>query len=135
VARRLLAGVVFVRQGKILLVHSTGSAEDKDWGIPKGHQEPGEPTLQAAVREVREETGIDIPTSMLGAPLPFFLEHKNRVLSYWVVNATWLPIPDVLPVEQLQIEEVDEARFVPTMDAEMIIEPWQMPLLNHIRGV
>jgi 8-oxo-dGTP pyrophosphatase MutT (NUDIX family) len=28
------------------------------WGIPKGHLESGESELEAAVREVREETGI-----------------------------------------------------------------------------
>jgi len=30
-----------------------------DWTLPKGKLEPGEPSLAAAVREVREETGID----------------------------------------------------------------------------
>ena len=29
------------------------------WGIPKGHLEAGESSEQAAVREVREETGIE----------------------------------------------------------------------------
>jgi len=29
-----------------------------NWGFPKGHVEPGEPTDRAAVREVEEETGL-----------------------------------------------------------------------------
>lgn len=29
------------------------------WGIPKGQVEPGEPVAAAAVREVREETGLE----------------------------------------------------------------------------
>ncbi len=30
----------------------------KKWGLPKGHPEPGETTAEAALREVREETGL-----------------------------------------------------------------------------
>ena len=31
----------------------------QNWGFPKGHLESGERSEDAAVREVREETGID----------------------------------------------------------------------------
>jgi 8-oxo-dGTP pyrophosphatase MutT (NUDIX family) len=30
-----------------------------NWGLPKGHVERGETSEQTAVREVREETGIE----------------------------------------------------------------------------
>jgi 8-oxo-dGTP pyrophosphatase MutT (NUDIX family) len=30
-----------------------------NWGFPKGHIEPGEENVEAAVREIAEETGID----------------------------------------------------------------------------
>ena len=32
---------------------------DKHWGFPKGHKEQGESDREAAIREVREETGIN----------------------------------------------------------------------------
>lgn len=35
------------------------SAQHQTWGAPKGHLEPGETPLQAAIRETLEETGID----------------------------------------------------------------------------
>ncbi len=31
----------------------------RNWGFPKGHLEPGETAADAALREVREETGLD----------------------------------------------------------------------------
>jgi 8-oxo-dGTP pyrophosphatase MutT (NUDIX family) len=31
----------------------------RNWGLPKGHLEEGEDALQAALREVSEETGLD----------------------------------------------------------------------------
>jgi len=41
--------------GRLLLCHVTNTAH---WDIPKGMQDPGETTLEAAVRELREEAGI-----------------------------------------------------------------------------
>jgi len=41
--------------GRLLLCHVTGTAK---WDIPKGMQDPGEEPLAAAMREMREETGL-----------------------------------------------------------------------------
>ena len=41
--------------GQLLLCHVTNTAH---WDIPKGMLDPGESTLQAAMRELREEAGI-----------------------------------------------------------------------------
>ncbi|MGV7207072.1 NUDIX hydrolase [Oxalobacteraceae bacterium A2-2] len=41
--------------GQLLLCHVTGTAK---WDIPKGMRDPGETALQAACRELREETGL-----------------------------------------------------------------------------
>jgi len=41
--------------GQLLLCHVTNTAR---WDIPKGMQDPGETTLQAAMRELFEEAGI-----------------------------------------------------------------------------
>jgi len=41
--------------GQLLLCHVTGTAK---WDIPKGMQDEGESTLEAAIRELREEAGI-----------------------------------------------------------------------------
>ncbi len=40
----------------LLLRHRAGG----HWSFPKGHVEPGENEIQTALREVREETGLDI---------------------------------------------------------------------------
>ena len=41
--------------GKILLCHVTNT---RNWDIPKGMQDPGESTLEAAIRELWEEAGL-----------------------------------------------------------------------------
>lgn len=49
------AGGVVRRDGRVLLVHRP---KYDDWTFPKGKADDGEPDLDCAVREVREETGI-----------------------------------------------------------------------------
>lgn len=48
------AGGVVVKRSKILLLKRKGNV----WVLPKGHVETGESYSMAAIREVREETGI-----------------------------------------------------------------------------
>lgn len=55
-------GVVYRRAGDVIEValaaHRTRRGE-LAWGLPKGEIEPDETAEQAAVREVREETGLE----------------------------------------------------------------------------
>jgi ADP-ribose pyrophosphatase YjhB (NUDIX family) len=56
-AREVSAGGVVSRDGKLLLVRVKNLEKRKVWTFPKGHLDPGETALEAAIREVREETG------------------------------------------------------------------------------
>lgn len=47
-------GVTFDPAGRVLLLRQMNG----NWVFPKGHLEPGESPLQAALREVQEETGV-----------------------------------------------------------------------------
>src|SRR4051812_18401823 len=48
--------LVLNKRGELLLCHVTGTGH---WDIPKGLQDPGETTLEAARRELREEAGLE----------------------------------------------------------------------------
>jgi 8-oxo-dGTP pyrophosphatase MutT (NUDIX family) len=66
------AGGLVVDDERILLISTqTG----RRWQLPKGHIEEGETAVQAAVREVREETGV---TGRVVAALPG--------IEYWFVE-------------------------------------------------
>ena len=47
-------GVVINKEGQVLVVSQNGNS----WSLPKGHIDPGEDKLQAATREIYEESGI-----------------------------------------------------------------------------
>lgn len=48
------AGGIVLRDGFVLVVNQRGTS----WSLPKGHIEQGESPLQAAKREIAEESGI-----------------------------------------------------------------------------
>ena len=50
-------GIVLNVNKKILIVNQNYDS----WSLPKGHIDPGETTLEAAIREIYEETGLDKP--------------------------------------------------------------------------
>ncbi len=80
-----------------------------DWTIPKGKLDPGETFVEAAVREVAEETGL---ACAVGVELPEvrYVDHLGRPkrVRYWAMTVTegafapndevdevaWLAIPD-----------------------------------------
>ncbi len=55
-------GVVWrrARQGGSLEVVLIRPAGSESWALPKGHVEKGEHVVDAALREVREETGLEV---------------------------------------------------------------------------
>ena len=52
--RRSAGGVLFDKNGNIVLVQEI----DGSWSMPKGGIDEGESPLDAAIREIKEETGM-----------------------------------------------------------------------------
>ena len=52
-------GVVCLRGDEVLLIRRGRPPRQGDWSLPGGRIEPGERAMDAARRELREETGIE----------------------------------------------------------------------------
>ena len=52
-------GGVVIFRGKILVLYKNYKSKYEGWVLPKGTVEPGEEHWQTALREVREETGVE----------------------------------------------------------------------------
>ena len=53
-------GLVFDDGGRLLLIQRGTPPAQGSWSVPGGRVEPGETVAQACVREVAEETGLDV---------------------------------------------------------------------------
>jgi 8-oxo-dGTP diphosphatase len=60
------AGVLAFRDGRVALVRERYKDwENEQWSLPSGAVEPGESPAEAAVRELREETGLRVRVDQL----------------------------------------------------------------------
>ncbi len=55
--KEISCGCIIIKNNKILLVYEK---RRNFWGLPKGHVEQGESEEETALREVREEVGLDV---------------------------------------------------------------------------
>lgn len=54
------SAVITDGDGRVLLVQRIDPPDAGRWSVPGGRVEPGETTAEAAAREVREETGLEV---------------------------------------------------------------------------
>jgi predicted NUDIX family NTP pyrophosphohydrolase len=149
VSRKSSAGLVIYRRRpaapEVLLVHPGGplwqSRDHGAWSIPKGELAPGEDPLEAARREVAEETGL--PVSGDFQPLRPVRQSGGKTIHAWAVEADcdparitsntfaleWPPHSGIVR----QFPEIDRAAWFALEDARERIIPGQRELLDQLQ--
>ena len=88
------------------------------WSFPKGNIERGEPKDQAALREVKEETGVDAKILDYLGEVDYWynigLTKIHKFVYYYLMEYV---SGDVVP----QKEEIDEAKFMSISEAEKLL--------------
>jgi bis(5'-nucleosidyl)-tetraphosphatase len=131
----LSCGCALTHAGAVLLIHQR-TATGAHWALPKGHLEAGETDLAAALREVREETGVALDAAhvlpgawaesrytiagkLWGAAWSAHAGYPNEALRACVYHKTVrfclaaLPAGAPRPQLTLQEEEVQDAAWLP----------------------
>ena len=96
------AGGVVRRDGRIAVVHRP---RYDDWSLPKGKLDPGESFEEAALREVREETGLECELGDELSPTHYRdRKGRSKIVRYWLME----PVGGEFEPN----DEVDELRWL-----------------------
>ena len=106
--------------GRVLLGQATGSAR---WDIPKGVAEAGEDYAAAALRELREETGLVADAASLRAlGVHRYLPAKDLALFEWVKAEI-----DVAELQCTSLFRARDGRMMPELARFALLE-WDQAL-------
>ena len=143
------AGILIYRQVnkqiEVMLVHPGGPFWAKkdlaSWSIPKGEFEIGDDPLTAAIREVKEETGLQVKGDFM--PLAAVRQKSGKIIYAWALEGdynvdnitsnffemTWPPKSGKMK----SFPEVDRAAWFDLEVAATKIVPGQVPLLQQLK--
>ena len=94
---RIYGAICVSPENTLLLVKGRRSGK---WSFPKGHIESGETTLDCALRELYEETGLKLDQTAIGC-------HKLSVGQYYIFET------NEAPLEIQDNNEIEEALWIP----------------------
>ena len=132
---RVGAGVIVLdSRGWILLEKRSDCGM---WGLPGGRIEPGESVTEAAVREVKEETGLNVEITRL---LGVYSEPESHIVTFLdngdVVHLVDILLEAKIRSGELSISSESEALhfFNPTALPSDIVPPALAPLQDFLQG-
>lgn len=100
-------GVVCLRGDEVLLIRRGTPPRVGEWSLPGGRIEPGERVRDAALRELREETGVEAEITGLIDVVDGLFPDSGRHYVLIDFAARWLS------GEPVAGDDAREARFVP----------------------
>lgn len=110
------AGVVCLRGDAVLLIRRGKPPRQGEWSLPGGRIEPGERAVDAALRELREETGVEARITGLLDVVDGVFPEAGRHYVLIDYAAEWVS------GEPVAGDDATEAAFVPLDRVESLID-------------
>ena len=127
----LAVSAAIIRNGKVLIVRRGRGLAEGIYTLPGGVVESGETLIEAAIREVREETSLTIePVVLAGHREMIVREADGRIRSHFVIlcfAARWLagePAPQLAEISEAAWRAPEELARLKTTEglAEIVSE-------------
>lgn len=109
-------GVVWRRAGDEIEILLCGRRSDNLWALPKGTPEAGETIEQAALREVREETGVTVQSDGVVGDIRYWFSRPQEGVRFYKTVHHFLMRPTGGD-PALHDHEFDEVRWFPVAEA------------------
>jgi 8-oxo-dGTP diphosphatase len=124
---RIGVGVIIERNGQVLLLKRTNVHGAGTWSTPGGHLEYGESPEECAIREVKEETGVDIGNVIFkGITNDLFEVSEKHYITIWMEgrHLSGEPVADA----------AQEASDMGWFSWDALPKPLFLPLQNFMEG-
>lgn len=109
-------GVVCLRGDTVLLIRRGTPPRQGEWSLPGGRIEPGERVIDAALRELREETGVEAEITGLIDVVDGFFPEAGRHYVLIDYAARWVS------GEPVAGDDAAEARFVALGEVDALVD-------------
>ena len=100
--------IIINDRNEVLLIHHNAG----HWDFPKGHMEEGETEVQTAIREVKEETNIDVEVN---EEYRYFTQYSPK--EDVIKEVIYFLARNITDNEQAQLEEVSEVKWFSMKEA------------------
>lgn len=116
-------GVLIRKDGRYLIVKRAADPDAGLWSVPGGLVEIGEKLAEAAMREAREETGLDVEIiDVLGA-VDKIVRDGPRIKYHFIIvdylaepkGGAMKPASDALDAKWVEPEELPKYELTPTL--------------------
>lgn len=122
-------GCIIIKNRKVLLVYEKNR---NFWGFPKGHMEEGENEIQTALREVKEEVGLEVEID----------EEKRYTLNYIIkdeIDKTTVlyiarPKSEEVIMQESEIENIKWCDFDEALNT-LTFENWKEMFKKVIKDI
>ena len=120
--KHFTASAIIISEGKVLLVHHRKLGV---WLYPGGHVENYETPNQAVIREVREETGLDV--EIIGKRDESLADHENNVS---VLHIPYAILCELIEEDHYHNDMIYLCRIVNENNKQITFDPTESKGIN-----
>lgn len=146
-AKKISAGILLFRKRdeglEVFLAHPGGpfyrNKDEGVWSVPKGEVREGENLLSEALRELNEETGIDVRGKFM--PLGLVTQKGGKEVHAWAAECDWTGEikSNMFDLEWppksgkiAKFPEVDKGQYFSLAEARQKINPAQAEFISRL---